>query len=277
MADVEVEVNDGILVATLNRPEKMNSLSADLTAGLLAAIDRASSDDDVRVMVLTGEGRAFCAGAEVTPERAPAGVGSASGNGTGTGTAPPRSRQDRMNYRAGSAETAEAFARCDVPIIGAINGVTAGGGFGIALCCDVRIFAESARIGSIFIKRGVAADYGAAYWLPRIVGVSKAFELFYDGNVIDSTRALELGLANKVVPDDEFMDAVMAYAAQIAAGPPMGYTGIRRLILDSVDAIDRDVFLDREWAVQRELLRSSDAGEGFKSFLERREPAFTGT
>lgn len=275
MADVEVEVNDGILVATLNRPEKMNSLSPDLTAGLLAAIDRASEDDDVRVMVLTGEGRAFCAGAEVSNERAPAGVGSASGNGTGT--APARSRQQRMNFRAGSADTAAAFARCDVPIIGAINGVAAGGGFGIALCCDVRIFAESARIGSIFIKRGVAADYGAAYWLPRIVGVSKAFELFYDGNVIDSTRALELGLANKVVPDDEFMGAVMAYAAQIAAGPPMGYTGIRRLILDSVNAIDRDVFLDREWVVQAELLRSSDAGEGFKSFLERRDPAFTGT
>jgi len=275
MADVEVEVSNGILVATLNRPEKMNSLSPDLTAGLLAAIDRASADDDVRVMVLTGEGRAFCAGAEVSSERAPAGVGSS--NGKGTGTAPARSRQQRMNYRAGSAETAEAFARSDVPIIGAINGVAAGGGFGIALCCDVRIFAESARIGSIFIKRGVAADYGAAYWLPRIVGVSKAFELFYDGNVIDSTRALELGLANRVVPDDQFMDEVMAYAAQIAAGPPMGYTGIRRLILDSVDAIDRNVFLDREWVVQGELLRSSDAGEGFKSFLEHRDPAFTGT
>ena len=275
MADVEVEVSDGILVATLNRPEKMNSLSAELTSGLLAAIDRASKDDDVRVMVLTGEGRAFCAGAEVSNERAPAGA--AGSDGTGTGTPPARSRFDRMNARAGSAETAEAFARCDVPIIGAINGVTAGGGFGIALCCDVRIFAESARIGSIFIKRGVAADYGAAYWLPRIVGVSKAFELFYDGNVIDSARALELGLANSVVPDDRFMDEVMAYAARIAAGPPMGYTGIRRLILDSVDAIGRDVFLDREWAVQAALLRSSDAAEGFRSFLEHRDPAFTGT
>ncbi len=275
MADVEVEVSDGILVATLNRPEKMNSLSADLNSGLRGALQRASEDDDVRVMVLTGAGRAFCAGAEVTQERAPAGVDNASGNGTGT--PPARSRHARMNFQAGSAETAQAFARCDVPVIGAINGVAAGGGFGIALCCDVRIFAESARIGSIFIKRGVAADYGAAYWLPRIVGVSKAFELFYDGNVVDSARALELGLANRVVPDDQFMDEVMAYAAQIAAGPPMGYTGVRRLVLDSVDAIDRSVFLDREWAIQTELLRSNDASEGFRSFLDRREPEFTGT
>ncbi|MDA0352709.1 MAG: enoyl-CoA hydratase-related protein [Chloroflexi bacterium] len=273
MADIEVEVNDGILVATLNRPEKMNSLSAELTSGLIGAIKRASEDDDVRVMVLTGNGRAFCAGAEVSAERAPAGVGSAGATGTG----PARSRYDRMNGRAGSAEAALAFANSDVPIIGAINGVAAGGGFGIALCCDVRIFAESARIGSIFIKRGVAADYGAAYWLPRIVGVSKAFELFYDGNVIDSARALELGLANRVVPDDQLMDEVMAYAAKIAAGPPMGYTGVRRLILESVDNIERGMFLDREWMAQAQLLKTNDAGEGFSSFIERRDPEFTGT
>ena len=275
MADIEVEVTDGVMVATLNRPEKMNSLSAELTAGLLAAVNRASEDDDVRVMVLTGEGRAFCAGAEVSSDRAPA--GGANSNGNGTGAAPERSRHDRMNFQAGSAEVAEAFARCDVPIIGGINGVAAGGGFGIALCCDVRIFAESARIGSIFIKRGIAADYGAAYWLPRIVGVSKAFELFYDGNLRSSAEALELGLANRVVPDEDFRDEVMAFACQIAAGPPMGYTAIRRLILDSVDNLDRELFLDREWAVQAALLKSGDAGEGFKSFLERREPQFSGT
>lgn len=273
MADVEVEVNEGILVATLNRPEKMNSLSADLTTELLAAVARASEDDDVRVMVLTGAGRAFCAGAEVSSDRAPAGVGSA----VTTSAPPPKSRHDRMNVQAGSAEIAEAFARCDVPIIGGINGVAAGGGFGIALCCDVRIFAESARIGSIFIKRGVAADYGASYWLPRIVGVSKAFEIFYDGNVMSAQKAFEVGLANKVVPDEDFEAEVMAYAAQIAAGPPMGYTGIRRLIQESVDSIDRETFLDREWASQISLLRSTDAAEGFKSFLEHRAPEFTGS
>ena len=170
MPDIEVKVESGVMTVTLNRPERMNSLSPELTRGLLEAVERASRDDDLRVMVLTGAGRAFCAGAEVSSDRMPAG-----GNGA---TAAPPPRHDRMNYRSGSVETVEAFARCDVPIIGAINGVAAGGGFGLALCCDVRIFAESARIGSIFIKRGIAVDYGAAYWLPRIVGVAKAFELF---------------------------------------------------------------------------------------------------
>jgi enoyl-CoA hydratase/carnithine racemase len=273
MADVEVEVTDGILVATLNRPEKMNSLSAELGVELRAAIQRASEDDDVRVMVLTGNGRAFCAGAEVTPERAPAG-GSDSGS---TGAPPMRSRHDRMNVQAGSAEAVQSFANCDVPIIGAINGVAVGAGFGLALCCDVRIFAESARIGSIFIKRGVASDYGAAYWLPRLVGVSKAYELFYSGDLVDAQRALELGLANRVVPDDQLVDETMAYAAKIAAGPPMAYTALRRLVIESVDNLDRATFLDREWAAQAALLRTADAAEGFRSFIEQRAPEFTGT
>ena len=268
MPDIESVVEGGVMTVTLNRPERMNSLSPELTSGLLDAVQRASADDDVRVMVLTGAGRAFCAGAEVSADRMPAG-----GNGA---TPPARPRSDRMNFRAGSVETAQAFANCDVPIIGAINGVAAGGGFGLALCCDVRIFAESARIGSIFIKRGLAADYGAAYWLPRLVGVSKAFELFYDGNVVDSATALELGLANRVVPDDELASEVRAYAEQIAAGPPMGYTAIRRLIVESVDSIDRLTYLDREWTAQSALLRTDDAAEGFRSFVERRDPRFTG-
>lgn len=275
MADIEVTVEDGVLLATLNRPERMNSLSAELTTGLLDAVDRASKDDDVRVMVLTGNGRAFCAGAEVSGDAMPAGGSSGSENGGGAAAA--RSRSDRMHPEtAGSIGTVRAFANCDVPIIGAINGVAAGGGFGIALCCDVRIFAESARIGSIFIKRGLAADYGASYWLPRIVGYSRALEIFYDGEVMDAQRALELGLANRVVPDDQLMDEAMTYARRIAAGPPMGYTTVRRMVIDSVDAIGRDSFAEREWAAQAELLRTADAAEGFKSFLERREPEFSG-
>jgi hypothetical protein len=113
MADVEVELTDGVMVATINRPKRMNSLSAELAAGLLAAIERSSEDDDVRVMLLTGAGRSFCAGAEVSADRAPAG-GSGS-NGNGTGVTPARSRRERMNFQAGSAEIAEALARCDVP------------------------------------------------------------------------------------------------------------------------------------------------------------------
>ena len=272
MTDVESAVAEGVMVTTLNRPEQMNTLSTELISELLAAVQRASTDDEVRVMVLTGAGRAFCAGAEVSAD-----PGRAAAGGGDDDKGPVRSRHERLRSRSGSAAVAEAFARCDVPIIGAINGVAAGAGFSLALCCDVRIFAESARIGPIFIKRGLAADYGAAYWLPRIVGAAKAFELFYDGNVIAAGRSLELGLANRVVPDEQLMDEVLAYARQIAAGPPLAYTGIRRLIQDAVSSSDRDRFFDREWAAQAALLASADAREGFRSFLERREPEFHGT
>ncbi len=277
MADIEVTVEDGVLVATLNRPEQMNSLSAELTRGVIDAVNRASRDDDVRVMVLTGNGRAFCAGAEVSGASTPASGSDSSGSENGDSSPAVRARFDRMHPEtAGSIGAVRAFANCDVPIIGAINGVAVGAGFGIALCCDVRIFAESARIGSIFIKRGVAADYGASYWLPRIVGYSRALEIFYDGELMDSQRALDVGLANRVVADEEFMDETMAYARRIAAGPPLGYTTVRRMVIDSVDAIGRDVLADREWAAQVALLSTADAAEGFKSFLERREPQFSG-
>lgn len=271
MAEIEIDISDGVMIATLNRPEKMNALSTQLTSDLLAAIHEASANDAVRVMVLTGEGRAFCAGAEVTADRSPA------ANGATGSDAQLESRYARLNPRLGSAKMTQAFANCDVPIIGAINGAAAGAGFGIALCCDIRIFAESARIGSIFIKRGLASDYGATYWLPRIVGVAKAFEIFYDGNLLDSSQALALGVANRVVPDENFMDEVLSYARQIAAGPPIAYTSLRRLVQDSVNSINRDLFLDREWSAQAALLETSDASEGFKSFIERREPEFTGS
>lgn len=268
MAEIEVAVEDGILLATLNRPERMNSLSPGLLQGLQGALDRASRDDDVRVMVLTGNGRAFCAGAEVSGDSAPAG---------GTTRAVAGTRFDAMRTDGpGSVGMVKAFAACHVPVIGAINGVAAGGGFGISLCCDVRILAESARMGPIFIRRGIATDYGTGYWLARIVGVAKAYELLYDGGVVDSGRALELGLANRVVPDDEFMPEVMKYARQIAAGPPLAYTATRRNVLDSVDNLSRDAFSQREWAAQTALLTTKDAAEGFRSFLERREPSFTG-
>ncbi|MEO2169864.1 MAG: enoyl-CoA hydratase-related protein [bacterium] len=252
----------GVLLATLNRPEAMNSLSAELSAGLLQTLDRASRDDDVRALVLTGAGRAFCAGANI----------SGSTNPTSGG---PGSRFGRMDRRSGSAETILAFANCDVPIIGAINGPAAGGGFGLALACDVRFMGESARIGSIFAKRGIGPDYGVSYWLPRIVGVARAFEIIYDANLLDAETALACGLVQRVVPDDELLDAALGFARKIAAGPPMAHTNSRRLLVRAQELPIAE-FLELEWSNQRALLRTNDAAEGFASFVEKRGPVFTG-
>ena len=269
MSDLEIEITDGVMTATFNRPEKLNALNNNIRIGLRNALAEASQNDEVKVLVLTGTGRAFCAGAEVTREKSPAHNGSTTGELS--------SRYDRMNIQAGSSETVQAFAKCDVPIIGAINGVTAGAGFGIALCCDIRFFSEQTRIGSIFSKRGLASDYGAAYWLPRLVGQAKAFEMLYSGDLISAEEALQIGLTNKIFPSESLLSETLSFAKNLAAGAPMALTAIRRLVLESTDTIERNLFLDREWSIQAQLLKSNDSKEGFQSFLDNRPPEFTGT
>ena len=257
--------SDGVLIATFNRPEQMNALNTASRQGLHAALHRATHDPDVRALLLTGNGRAFCAGAEVTPDKDPT---------RGEGSTPGVFQ--RTDPLQDSGRMAIAFAECRVPVIAAVNGFAVGAGFGIVTCCDVRIMGESARIGPIFIKRGVASDYGAAYWLPRIVGIARAYEIFYNGNPIDAATSLEIGLANRVVPDEKLLDETLEVAAQYAAGPPLGNARIRQLLTRSIDTPMRD-FLELEWAYQADLLRTNDAGEGFRSFVEQRSPNFTGS
>ncbi len=249
------------MIATLNRPETLNSLDGEMGQLLIDAIHEASADDAVKAFVLTGAGRGFCSGAAV------------GGFVGGSGAVPPRSQ--RMDRRGGSARLVEAMASCDVPVIAAINGPAAGAGCGIALCCDIRFMAESARIGTIFIRRGLAADYGLAYWLPRIVGVAKAYELAYDGNLIDAAKALQLGLVHRVIPDAELLDQAVAYATTIANGPPLGYTTLRRMLIRS-SSMNVAEFAEYEWAEQARLLGTKDVVEGFTAFMERREPKFSG-
>lgn len=260
-APLLTSIEDGVLLARLNRPEAMNALTGYAVELLLDAVAEATESDEVYALVVTGEGRGFCAGADLGDLAAIDG-----------GDAP---RYQRVDRRGLSGELAEALARCDVPIVAAINGPAVGAGFGLALCCDVRFMAASARMGSIFIKRGLAADYGAAYWLPRIVGHARAVELLYSGDLIDADRCLEIGLATEVVPDGAVLERALEYARAIAAGPPLAYTGLRRMLMRASE-LPLAHFLEYEWSTQSALLGSEDAQEGFRSFLERRDPHFEG-
>ena len=259
---VLMAVADGVLTVTLNEPDSMNALSPGVSKGIFDAVDKANAESGVRVMLLTGSGRGFCAGAA---------VGSL-GGGRGAGGPNPRALLDQ---RGGSARLVEAFSACEVPIIAAVNGAAVGAGFGIATCCDVRIVAESARMGSIFIKRGLASDYGVAYWLPRIVGIGKAFDIMYRGDLLDAAACLEIGLANQVVPDEDLMQVAGDYARMVANGPPLAYTLVRRMLQRAGDMPMGD-FAEYEWANQRLLLSSDDVTEGFKAFVEKRAPKFEG-
>jgi len=258
--------DDGILIITLNRPDQMNAISPAIANGILEAVMETKRNDAVRVLVITGTGRGFSAGADLSSG------GPAKRKGTGSGTDIGRSA---LVDKKGPGGVVEALADADVPIIGAINGAAVGAGFGLSLCCDIRIASDQARMGTIFIKRGVAPDYGSSYWLPRIVGLPKAYELFYSGELLNAEEALALGLVNRVVPHQSLMDETMEYARKITAGPPIGYTYTRRALLQSSEN-DLHHQLVLEWTQQLEALNTNDAREGFKAFLEKREPVFKG-
>ncbi len=255
--------DDGVLVITMNRPETMNALNQRISRGIQEAALETKTNDAIKVIVLTGNGRGFCAGADL------------SSGGPARSGAGPVSRSIAANKLGGGA-VVMALAESNVPVIGAINGAAAGAGFGLALCCDVRIASDQARMGSIFIRRGIATDYGVSWWLPRLVGASKAFELLYSGEIMPAEKLLSLGLVNRVVPHDTLMDETMAYARMIAAGPPLAYTYTRRNIMNSIDTGLR-AQLETESIHQNEILKTQDASEGFRAFLEKRPASFTGS
>lgn len=265
MSDPHVltSVEDGVMLVTLNRPDRMNTIDTEMFELLVDALSEANAREDVNALVLTGAGDVFCAGGEITE----------SGRLSVANLLP--SRQERLDRRGWSTRVAMAFAESDVPVVGAINGVAAGGGFGLALCCDVRFLAEGASLGSIVIKRGVATEFGAAFLLPRIVGLGRAYELLYDGDPISAERCLELGIANRVVPDDQLLDEALAYGRKIASGPPLAYTATRRLLQRSAE-LPLLHFLEYEWTAQLGLFGSRDSREGFRAFVEHREPRFQG-
>ena len=259
---VLTNLDDGVFTVTLNEPDTMNALSPAITQGLFDAIEEANQNDDIRVLLLTGNGRGFCAGASV------------GGGGPGAQKI-EASRRQRLDQRGTSARSIEVFANCEVPVVAAINGAAVGAGFGIATCCDVRLLGASARMGSIFIKRGLASDYGVSYWLPKLVGYGRAMELMYSGELLNAEECLQAGLANKIFADDELLVEAHNYARMIANGPPMAYTLVRRMMLRS-NEMTVSQFAEYEWGAQLMLLQSDDVREGFKAFGQRREPEFKG-
>lgn len=254
--------DDGILILTMNRADKMNALNQGISEGILSALAEAKINDAIKVIVLTGKGRGFCAGADLS-----------AGGPAGSGSAEPG--RSAIVDKHGPAGVVEALAGSHVPLIGAINGAAAGAGFGLSLCMDIRIASEQARLGTIFIKRGVGPDWGTSYWLPKLVGIPKAYEMMYSGDLLTAEEALQIGLVNRVVPHDSLLEETIAYASMIAKGPPIAYTYSRRSIIQGIhNNLDQQLVL--EWTQQSEVLRTKDAREGFTAFLEKRDPVFHG-
>lgn len=261
MPDCIVEdTPDGVRLIRLNRPERLNTMGGALIATLTEAIRSGESDDSVRVFVVTGEGRAWCAGADLKDPAVEAYPGAGRG-----------SRAEAIDYLGGAGRTILAIYRCGKPVIAAINGVTVGGGLGMALSMDIRVASEEARFSTVFIARGLAPDMGVSWFLPRLVGPEHAAELAFTGRMIDAREALRLGLVSKVVPHDQLLAETMTLARKIAAQPP-GALAYTRRDLQHATSSTIEQHLEYEWANQRLQLASSEFSEGLSAFLERREP-----
>ncbi len=264
---VTLERENVIALITLNRPERLNSLGTKMLDELTAALEEVATDDQIRVVILTGAGRGFCGGADLAElGGAPAELGGAPAEQRNLRTK-PLSRYGNLMLHLRSLEK---------PIIAAVNGIAAGGGFSLAMCCDIRIASETARFSSIFVKRALVPDMGLTYLLPRAVGTSKALELMFTGDIINAQEAKEIGLVSKVVPADQLIDEAKKLAGRIAKGPPLAIELAKKAVYAAEETSNFATALAYEAWAQGICITSEDAREGIASFLEKREPVFKG-
>lgn len=253
--DLLLEKEDGIATITLNAPDKLNALTVKMQKSLLLAVDEIAKDDELRVVIVTGAGRAFCAGGDIGRMKAIV-----------EGTL-EESRYEHLKMVG--HHWADAFLRMDKPVIAAINGACVGGGFALAMSCDIRIASEEARLGSVFINMALVPDCGITYFLPRAVGTSKALELMFTGELIGAAEAERLGLVSRVVPLDKLMETSQELAARIAQQPPIALELTKRLVYRSmIDDIAHH--LDWETYAQQLCFRTEDFKESALAFLEKR-------
>ncbi len=256
-----LEVADGVARLAFERPERLNALTFEVYADLRDLLGELPERDDVRVLVITGRGRAFCSGGDVHAI---------------IGTLLELDGKARLEFTRMTGAVVQRMRECPVPIVAAVNGLAAGAGAVIALAADLRLVARSASFAFLFTKVGLAgADMGSAYLLPRLVGFGRATELLLLGDTVDAETALRYGLATRVVDDDRLEDEVATLAAQLASGPGLAYASTKSLLTRELD-LDLGSAIELEAQTQAALLGSRDHREFHASFVEKREPRFEG-
>lgn len=248
---------DGVLTLTLNRPHALNAFNRQLKDELMSAFKEAARDHRVRVVVLTGAGRGFCAGQDLKEPR--------------SDDAPDLGAELRARYNP----LILAMRRLEKPIIGAINGVAAGAGCSLALACDMRVAGENASFIESFSRVGLAPDSGSSWFLPRLVGLANAAEMILSAEPVDAHSAHRIGLVNRVVPSGRLMDEARALATRLAAASPVALALGKRALNFSMQH-DLVASLEYEAQLQSVAGRSEDHAEGVTAFAEKRQPLFEG-
>ena len=258
--DLQFAIEDRVAILTMNRPDKLNALSDAMIDAAIAHLRRCATDPDVGAVLLTGAGRAFCAGGDVSA------MGGAAAGKTFEGHV---DRQREMHELP--------WLLSDIPkvTIAAVNGPAVGAGLGIALSCDLCFASDRARFGTAFARVGFGGDFGTTWQLTRRVGPAKAKELFFLAELVSAEEAAQLGLVNRVFPHDAFVDEVGRIAARIAHGPLVSYRYMKENVHLSLTADFRTV-LDREAVTHLRCGQTADHREGVAAFLEKREPRFQG-
>lgn len=259
-----VEKKDHIATITLNRPDRLNAVNAQMSEEFLSALDDVDKDDEVRVLVITGAGRGFCAGADV---RGMAGGTEATGTTTGRGT-------DMQRAIAGT-EMVMQLQKMGKPTIAMVNGVAAGGGAALALACDMRIGSENARFINAFVRIGLSSGWGGPWLYPRAMGLGKALEILLTGDALEAKEAERVGALIKLVPADELEKETMALARKLADGPPLAIRETKLQVYQGLGT-DLETALKRADTGEHVTIASADHREGIAAFREKRKPVFKG-
>lgn len=257
---IQVAEADCITTITLNRPDRLNAFIGHMRRDLAEALEHAGSDRGTRVVIITGAGRAFCAGGDIAF------------------MAELMQRRDAEEFSrilGAGRRVILAIREMTKPVIAAINGPASGAGFNLALACDLRIAANTATFSQSFAKVGLHPDWGGTYFLPRLVTPNKACEMFFLGESIDAAEAARLGIVNQVVAPEELESATIQLAQQLRAAPPIALAAAKHAVYMS-QAAELDEMLRYEAEAQLRCFDSDDGHEGVHAFLEKREPKFTG-